>query len=982
MVRKAVVVQMAAIEFPAATYRIQLSGHLTFDEVRRLVDYFQRLGIGALYLSPFLRAAEGSTHGYDVVDPTQIEPSLGTEEQLGEMAEALSSAGLGMMIDIVPNHMGVADPHNRWWQDVLEHGPGSQFAKFFDIDWNPPKVGLRGKLLLPVLGDQFGKVLEERQLQLAYTGERLVLQYGERAFPTDPCTWAAVLGHTVELASSKLEPDSDERMELESIVTALEHLPLRTVGDAEALQQRYRESEVTRRRLASLLGESHDIQSALERAIVDYNGRPGEPASFDRLEAFVTDQPYRLCYWRVATDEINYRRFFDVDSLAAIRVEDPDVFQAVHEAILRFIERGWVTALRIDHADGLHDPAKYLADLADAVRLARGDKQGKGPETNEAGLYTVVEKILGADESLPVDWPVHGTTGYDFLNLLNGIFVDRLGAYGLRDAYTRFLAGATPLAEVLHDSKRAILSSSLSAELYRQSNALDRISEQHRWSRDFTRLSLFRALREVVACFPVYRTYVRPEDGKVREEDQKRIDLAIRSAKRRNPAMSPSFFDFIRSVLLLEHPQGLTAESIAEREQFVYRFQQLTGPVIAKGLEDTAFYRYFPLASLNEVGSDPMLVGTSVEQFHRRTAEQQENWPHTLLATGTHDTKRGEDLRARLNVLSEFPDRWEAAIGRWHELSAPARQEIDGLSVPDANEEYLIYQILVGTWPLAGLDEKGRGEYIERIVCYIDKALRESKVHTSWLNPFEEYDQAVASFIRASLADFDSPLVSDLARFARSIADAGFVNGLSQTLVKMCVPGVPDFYQGTEFWDFNLVDPDNRRPVDFAARRAALDDFESRSEEDGWALSDELLARWPDQRLKMLLIWRVLRFRREHQQLFDGEYHPLAAEGERKGSVCALARVNDGQWALCVVPRLAAEAWAEKKPAVGDARGGWPLAAWWSETTLALPREAPRRWRHVVTDRQIEASRSADGYAIDLSDVFGSFPVALLVGDV
>ncbi len=872
---------MATIEFPAATYRVQLSGHLTFDELRQLVDYFERLGIGALYLSPFLRAAAGSGHGYDVVDPTQLDPGLGTEEQLGELSQALRRAGLGMMIDIVPNHMGVADPHNRWWQDVLENGPGAQFAKFFDIDWNPPREGLRGKVLLPVLGDQFGKVLEERQLQLAYENERLVLKYFERALPTDPRTWTAVLGHTVEIASSRLEADAPERMELESIVTALEHLPPRTAKTAEDLQQRYRESEVTRRRLATLLSDSHEVQCALERTIIDFNGRPGDAASFDRLEAFVTDQPYRLCHWRVATDEINYRRFFDVDSLAAIRVEDPEVFQAVHEAILRFVEKRWVTALRIDHADGLHDPAQYLTNLATAVQQARA-AGGKPSKKKPAGLYTVVEKILGFDESLPADWPVHGTTGYDFLNLLNGVFVDRLGGYGLRDAYTRFLGNARPFAEVLHESKRAILSSSLSAELYVLSSGLDRISEQHRWSRDFTRLSLYRALREVVACFPVYRTYIRPEEGSVREEDQKRIEFAIRVAKRRNPAMSPSFFDFIRTVLMLEHPQGLSEDSIHEREQFVYRFQQFTGPVIAKGLEDTAFYRYFPLASLNEVGSDPMLVGTSVEQFHRRTGDQAEHWPHTMLATGTHDTKRGEDLRARLNVLSECPvEPWEAAIRRWQEMNAEARQEIDGAAVPDPNEEYLIYQMLVGTWPVAGLDEAGRAEYVERIVRYIDKALRESKLHTSWLNPYEEYDQAVASFIRAILADFGSPFARDLTQFVSSIANAGFVNSLAQTLIKICAPGVPDFYQGVEFWDFNLVDPDNRRPVDFAARRERLQQFESSGEKDLSGTSDELLARWPDARLKMLLIWRVLRFRREHRKLFEGR---LPSAGGRRGA--------------------------------------------------------------------------------------------------
>ncbi|HTU25781.1 MAG TPA: malto-oligosyltrehalose synthase [Pirellulales bacterium] len=973
--------QTTPIDIPLATYRVQLSGHLTFAEVRPLVDYFSRLGIGALYLSPFFRAAAGSTHGYDVVDPTEIDPSLGSEEQFGALAESVRTAGLGLMIDIVPNHMGVSDAHNRWWQDVLANGPGSAFAKFFDIDWNPPKEALRGKVLLPVLGDQFGKVLEEKQIELAYEDERFVLHYFDRAFPTDPSTWLAILRRMVERVSERLEADVPERMELESIVTAIEHLPPRTAQSEEELQQRAREIEVTRRRLATLLEASGDVRDGLAQTIVEFNGVAGDAASFDLLEKFITDQPYRLCHWRVATDEINYRRFFDVDSLAAIRVEDAEVFQAVHAAALRLVERGWVSALRIDHADGLHDPAQYLQNLADAVAQAK--TAGGAPAGDSARLYTVVEKILGCDESLPDNWPVQGTTGYDFLNLLNGVFVDRLGGYALRDAYVRFTGDSTPVSEVLHDSKRAILATSLSAELYALGNALDRISERHRRSRDFTRLSLFRAVREVLACFPVYRTYIRPDEGVVGEEDRRRIDDAVRVAKRRNPAMSPSFFDFIRSVLLLDDPTGLSAESIAERRQFVYKFQQFTGPVIAKGLEDTAFYRYFPLASLNEVGSDPKVIGTSVEQFHRRVQEQSVRWPHTMLASGTHDTKRGEDVRARLNVLSEIPGDWEAAIGRWQAMNAMARADLDGTPAPDSNDEYLIYQILVGTWPVGPLDEEGRRQYVERIAQYVDKALREAKRHTSWLNPNEEYDQAAAGFIRTVLGNFDTPFVADLRDFALSIADAGFVNSLAQTLTKICAPGVPDFYQGTEFWDFNLVDPDNRRPVDFAARRQALAWLEARADEDLPGLAGELLARWPDERLKLLVIWRALAFRRQYRELFDGSYLPLFAEGTRKGNVVAMARAAEGRWALCVVPRLAAQAWRERAPAgeEGEQRPAWPLADWWQETVLPLPDEAPRQWHNVITGERLEKSGSTENLAaIEVSQIFRSFPVALFVG--
>ncbi|HTM56357.1 MAG TPA: malto-oligosyltrehalose synthase [Pirellulales bacterium] len=963
---------------PSSTYRLQLSGQLRFDGVAGLSDYLAELGIGAAYLSPFFRARHGSAHGYDVVDHRMPDPELGTEDDFVRMAETLRERGMGLMVDIVPNHMGIDDENNVWWQDVLEHGPSSSYAKYFDIDWRPPKEALRGRVLLPVLGDQFGKVLEEQQLTLAYHDQRLVIRYYERSFPTDPQTWVPILRLVLDFISEELGPDVPERMEFESIITGLEHLPKRSARSAEDFQERHRESEVARRRLWTLLGASPPIAGALERAIVEYNGQRGEPASFDRLEAFINDQPYRLCYWRVATDEINYRRFFDVDALAAIRVEDPEVFDAVHETVLRFIASGWVTALRIDHADGLFDPQQYLTNLADAVERATAAGGQDQAQRHGHKLYTLVEKILAYDENLPSDWPVDGTTGYDFLNLLNGIFVDRLGAYALRDIYARFTEIHETFRDVLHESKRTILASSLSSELYMLAQQLDRISEQHRWSRDFTRASLFRALREVVAYFPVYRTYIRPEQNELREEDRRRIVEAIRAAKRGNPAMSPTFFDFTASVLLLEDPEGLSQADRDERHRFIRRFQQFTGPVTAKGLEDTSFYRYFPLASLNEVGGEPSVPGISVELFHRRIQEQSSSWPRTMLSTGTHDTKRGEDLRARLDVLSETPETWDAAIRRWHGLNAQARTELDGAAVPDANEEYLIYQTLLGTWPLRPLAEPARQEYVERIVGYLDKALREAKLHTSWLAPYEEYDQAVVNFIRAILGAFDTPFVEEMSAFARSVADAGFVNALAQTLVKSCAPGVPDFYRGVEFWDFNLVDPDNRRSVDFDARRQALACLRKRADHNLGELAAELLRAWPDERIKLFTIWRALTLRAASRALCEGLYQPLFAEGPRKGNLCAFARVADNEWAICLVPRLVYQATRECEAPPG---GSWRLADWWQGTDLELPPEAPASWRHVLTGQTYETtSAGEDRHRLDVASVFRSFPVALLIG--
>jgi (1->4)-alpha-D-glucan 1-alpha-D-glucosylmutase len=888
-------VSLSSPFIPRATYRLQLGESLTFDDARKLVDYFADLGIGALYLSPFFRAREGSTHGYDVVNHDMISPVVGDEVQFQALAETLRARGMGLVVDIVPNHMGIDDPHNLWWQDVLENGPSSPYASYFDIDWNPPKEALRGRVLLPVLGDQFGKVLEDQQLRLVYESGRFMVAYYDRRLPVDPGTWVPVLRHALNYVAEELEPEVSERMELESIITALEHLPGRDETCAERIQERRREKEVSSTRLERLMESSDEVRRAVERTMQDYNGKRGDLASFDGLDALLAAQAYRLCHWRVATDEINYRRFFDIDQLAAIRVEDEEVFEAVHAKVLNMVARGWVSGLRIDHADGLADPQQYLENLSRAAAEALQQPT----EPLRLPLYNVVEKILAHDEVLPPEWLTHGTTGYDFLNLLNGVFVDRPGGYALRDIYFRFINRWDSWAEVLHNSKRTILSASLSAELYTLSHQLDRISEQHRWSRDFTRLSLFRALREVVASFPVYRTYIRPNQDEVHPEDRRRIMSAIRAAKRRNPAMSASFFDFIASVLLLEDPEGLSEEDRRLRRRFVLKFQQVTGPVTAKGLEDTAFYRYYPLASLNEVGGEPATPGVTVEHFHHRIQQQQADWPHTMLATGTHDTKRGEDI----------PEQWESHIKVWQAMNAGAREELDGEPAPDANEEMLIYQTLVGTWPLEPQEEKQRAEYIERIVKYLDKALREAKLHTSWTSPYEEYDRAVANFVRTILADPQSPFVCDLDEFVRSIADAGFTNGLAQLLVKLCAPGVPDFYRGVEFWDFNLVDPDNRRPVDFAKRVRLLSQLKADAAKGIGQLSKSLLQSWPNDRIKLFVTWRGLQLRAQREELCEGRYIPLECSGPRQSNVLAFARELHGNWTLCAVPRMTIEAW-------------------------------------------------------------------------
>ncbi len=948
---------------PTSTYRLQFSGHLHLAGAATLVDYLWDLGISDVYASPLFRARQQSRSGYDVIDHNAIDPELGTEDDLAALAGLLRAREMGLLLDVVPNHMGVDDANNAWWQDVLEHGRNSPYAHFFDIDWEPPKTVLQGCIVLPVLGDQYGNVLERGELKLAYEGQRFLISYYHRTFPIAARTWPRILQPALERHLS-LPADDSARMELESIVTSLVHQPAAGPSDREAIRAARREEEVARRRLAALLESNLAVQEAVAATLTDFNGRVGDPRSFDSLEALLAEQTYRLCYWRVAADEINYRRFFDINELAALRVEDPDVFAASHEMVFRWLERGWVTGLRIDHPDGLLDPEQYLLDLQEGYRRLVPDAP-PGPTP----LYVVVERILRYDQPLTPTWPVHGTTGYDFLNQVNGVFVDRHNAARIKEIYAAFTDVPPRFSEIGYQSKRDILATSMSSELHMLAGRLDRISEQHRSSRDFTLASLCSVLAETIACFPVYRSYVRPGRGPVGDEDRRHITTALRIAQRRNPGINSSLFNFLGSILLVEDLPELTETQRAERYEFVYRFQQLTGPVTAKGLEDTALYRAYPLPSLNEVGGEPAEFGNSLEQFHRRIADRAANWPASLMATTTHDTKRSEDVRARLNVLSEVPDLWEHALLRWRSLNRRHKTQIEGSEAPDGNEEYLLYATLVGTWPPAPVSDETRAIYVDRIVAYMIKVAREAKLHTSWVNSSEEYEKAIEAFVRHILEkSADNPFSDEMAEFQKSVAVPGMYNALGQTLIKIMAPGVPDFYQGTELWDDSLVDPDNRRPVDLALRRRLLTELAHRGERDEQALVNELVDRWTDGRIKLFVTWRALTFRREHQRLLnEGAYVPLTAEGPKAEQICAFARATDDEWAIVVAPR-----WMSRLLAPGQIR---PDPGAWDATHLIVPPEAPRGWRELFTSASLT---QVPGSRIPLSPMLAAFPVALL----
>ena len=957
---------------PCSTYRLQLNRLLTFRQAADLLDYLQELGISDCYSSPFLMARPGSMHGYDVTDPTRLNPEIGDERDFDNFATQLKQHGMGLIADVVPNHMCVTHPSNNWWWDVLENGPSSPFSRYFDIDWSPPKTELANKVLLPFLPDQFGRTLENQQFAVIYDGGAFFIDCQGIRFPAAPVTWSMILEDVLRQMHDQLGASRDEVLELESILTSISHLPSREDTDAAKVHERQREKEIVKRRLATLVDASPVVRRALEQSLTAINGRKDDPRSFDQLERLLADQAYRFSYWRVAADEVNYRRFFDINELAAIRVEDSEVFAPVHSLIFDLIRKGQISGLRIDHPDGLFDPQQYFADLQQ--QLPRGD--GSHPDSNETAarrrFYLIAEKVLVGQEELRSSWAVEGMTGYGFLNLVNGLYVDRSRKRAVLRLYEQFTGWAESYGDLVYECKRLVLQVAMSGELTVLSRRLDWIGEQHRWSRDFTLHILRDALQEVIACFPVYRTYLREDSAQPDEEDRQRIRQAIESAKHRNAAVSESVFDFIQDVLLMKDPDGIGDDERAERRLFVMRFQQLTAPVMAKGLEDTAFYRYAPLLSLNEVGGSPRSFGVSVSFFHAKNVARQALWPNSLLATSTHDHKRSEDVRARINVLSEIPTEWYRAIRSWQQLNADKRVLVAGDTVPSANEEYFLYQTLVGAWPLLEMNEAEHEEFVERIHVHMEKALREAKIQTSWVSPHTEYERAFYSFLTAILARSpDNHFWAAFLPFQSRIAKVGIFNSLSQLLLKITSPGVPDLYQGTEVWNFSLTDPDNRRPVDYQPLSSLLAQLRAAENGNRAALVDQLIQSPEDGGIKLYLTRAALRFRQTERELFiKGAYFPLRVIGEKHAHVVAFARSYRGRRVVVVAGRLFVQLGADSRQPVGKDT--------WSDTAVVLRRQVTdRSYREIFTGRTVAVERR-DGHAVlPLSEAFAHLPLAL-----
>lgn len=943
------------MQVPSATYRIQFHPEFKLSDATRLIPYLRELGISHVYASPLLKASPGSRHGYDCVDPREINPEVGTCEEFERFLAELRRHDMGLLLDIVPNHMAASDK-NPWWMDVLEGGRESAYADFFDIDWDAraakaPDI-LRNRVVLPILGDFYERMLTERKIELHLDAGGFYLETQSTRFPVAPATYDAILGAALEKLGQSSD-DSPARQDLSDAASL-------AAGDSSS-----------RARMKSLIWqlyrENDDGKAALDSAIHLFNGTKGEPASFSRLDALISRQNYRLAFWRTGKDEVNYRRFFGLSNLVALREENPKVFDAVHELVLRLIARNCVGGLRIDHIDGLRDPLDYLQRLQRSVVLRPG-----GTSTGGQAIYTVVEKITSGDEPLPPEWPTAGTTGYDFANAVNTLFIDAKGSRQLEAIYRDYTGIRASFSDTWYARKRQVMEKLFEADIQSIAARLGTLAEQDRLGRDLPMRELVRGMKEITARLGVYRTYCRGFDPPAR--DHRYLDEAIRVARERTPpnAVSQMSFNFLERIFLLQ-AGGEPPPYASEWLQFIERWQQFTGAVMAKGFEDTAFFVHHGLISLNEVGANPFRrqIRFGVYAFHQYIKRAFASHPFTLNATSTHDTKWSEDARARINVLSELPAEWKARLSRWSEMNRAKRTMLDRIAVPSPNEEILLYQSMLGIWPFEPLEQVDLGALAKRIDTFMLKAMREAKTHSSWISPNEQHEGALRAFLagildRASGREF----LTDFSDFARSIAVHGAANGFSQAVIKMTAPGVPDIYQGAELWRLSLTDPDNRRPVSYLRRNEFLHQL-NEVQPQAAAKFVELLERWNDGRLKLWLTKCLLNYRREHRDLFErGAYIPLRVEGRHADSVFAFARTLDKSWVLVVAPRLVSRVVDSRKFPLGDV---------WEDTAFRIPTRAPRVWRDLLAGERLNAAASAGRRSLRLAEVLRFLPFACLV---
>lgn len=926
------------MRIPVSTYRIQFRKEYDFAAATAIVPYLAALGISDLYASPIFKARAGSSHGYDVVDPTQLNPELGDREAFDALVNAVQRHQLGWLQDIVPNHMAY-DSQNLWLMDVLENGSDSDSFDYFDIDWNHAYEDIRERVLAPLLGNFYGDCLENGEIKLAYDETGLSVNYFGLRLPVRIESYARFITYHLGQLTKSLGRRHPDFVKLLGILYLIKNLPAEAKG-----RERYDQVAFVKGLLWELHEQNEAVRELFAANVESFNGEIGNPESFNLLDSLLSEQFYRLSFWKVGAEEINYRRFFTVNELISVKVEEVKVFHKTHSLIAQLVEDGVFTGVRIDHIDGLYDPAEYLERLREKI----GD------------VYITVEKILELTEGLPTSWQIQGTSGYESLNYINGLFCCTANEAAFDRFYTTFTDVRATYDRLSAEKKGLIIEKNLAGDVENLAQRLKRIAGQTRSGGDFTAYGLKRALSEILALFPIYRTYI--VSNEVSDTDRRVIRETIGIAKQHLPLLVREL-EYIETILLREDSDYLTDDQKAERLRFVMRMQQLTGPLMAKGIEDTLLYVYNRLLSLNEVGGNPSHFGISPTQFHEFNQQKVEHWLHSMNTTSTHDTKRGEDARARLNVLSEIPDTWAEQVKTWADLNASKKVRVGNRTIPDRNDEYFLYQVLVSSFPFDEVEP----EFVDRVKDYVIKAVREAKVHTAWLRPDSDYENGFSTFAETLLAPEMNEFLTQFKPFQAKIAEYGIFNSLSQVLLKNVAPGVPDLYQGDEFWNFSFVDPDNRRSVDYQQRIDALDQIKAKLSHDPLALIDDLFVTRMKGRIKLFLTYQLLQARKAFATLFQqGDYQPLEVEGEWQSHIIAFARTFEGQVAIAIAPRFLT---ALIQP------GERPLGtAVWKDTHLILPSGFPSSWTNVITAQAVSSQGT-----IAVGDALQHFPVALLV---
>jgi (1->4)-alpha-D-glucan 1-alpha-D-glucosylmutase len=925
-----------------ATYRIQLNPSFGFAELGEIIGYLRDLGISHVYASPVFRARPGSTHGYDIVDPTEMNPELGTREEFNRLIGKLHDAGIGWIQDVVPNHMAF-DGSNSMLMDIMENGSFSRYFNYFDIIWHHPDESMSQKLLAPFLGKPYGEALESGEIALRYTSEGFEIAYFDLSLPVRIESYPDILSHRMYEMKRRIGEEHPDFIKYLGVLYVLRSIP----QDEADNDERYKQIHYIKRMLHELYDTSEMVRSFIGEIVAEYNGIQGDAVSYQLLDSLMQKQNFRLAYWRVANQEINYKRFFNINELISIRIQDPKIFWDTHSLVAELARTGSIDGVRIDHIDGLYDPEQYLKHLREI----------------SGSMYIAVEKILEPDELLPVKWPVQGTTGYDFMNYVNGIFCRKNNQREMTKIYTGF----TDLQENFHDlvyrKKRLIIERQLTGDLDNLANLLKRIANRYRHGRDITLHGLRNAMVEILAFFPVYRTYIRGTE--IGETDKRIITETVMKALSTSPEYRVEI-SFIEKLLLFDFYQELTSEERDECIDFVMKFQRLTGPLMAKGFEDTVLYQYNRLISLNDVGGDPVSFGVSLHQYHTFNQKRAELSPSTMNATATHDMKRGEDVRTRINVLSEMPREWKIAVNRWQTINKKHKQIVNEELVPDPNEEYFIYQTLIGTFPFEYDDAPA---YIQRIEQYMTKALREAKVHSFWSEPNDVYEKAIHSFLRTILTPGKRNLfLNDFLPFQKRIAHYGAVHSLGQAILKLTSPGLPDIYQGTELWDLSLVDPDNRRSVDYALRASYLREIKSLGPNDVKPFLKSLLKTKSDGRIKLYVISKVLDAREGYKDLFrEGSYVPLRVTGTHKNFIIAYARILNDDYCICIVPRWVSLLCSETAYPLGDSI--------WQDTGVEIPHGIRGRLSDIFTGKILVPDKSGK---LSVSNILSHFPVSLL----